>query len=176
MRNLTVYLRALLILMISLISVIFYFCLPLSYMIWVLVELKGIKFCGYLISRLEKRLHFEGVLYFVIWWLQNISRVFNFVISVKIRNESLIEYQFLLSLINEIVIKYVKESLISLLQIETCDIPVSISYFDQILFHDGGRYHIETSPLICSAHQWTGFYMITGSVTKELTSQTRQGI
>ena len=30
------------------------------------------------------------------------------------------------------------------------------------LFHDGGRYHIETSP------QWTGFYMITAYVMKEL--------
>ena len=30
-------------------------------------------------------------------------------------------------------------------------------------FQDGGRYyHTETSPLICSANQWTGFYMITG--------------
>ena len=28
-------------------------------------------------------------------------------------------------------------------------------------FHDGGRYHIETSPLICGANQWTGFYKIT---------------
>ena len=35
------------------------------------------------------------------------------------------------------------------------------------LFHDGGRYHIETSPLICSANQWTGFYMITASAMKE---------
>ena len=35
-------------------------------------------------------------------------------------------------------------------------------------FHDGGRYHIETSPLICSANQWTGFYMITASVMKGL--------
>ena len=25
------------------------------------------------------------------------------------------------------------------------------------LFQDGGRYLIETSPLICSANQWTGF-------------------
>ena len=32
----------------------------------------------------------------------------------------------------------------------------------------GGRYHIETSPLICKANQWTGFYMITTSVMKEL--------
>ena len=30
------------------------------------------------------------------------------------------------------------------------------------LFHDGGRCHIEISPLICS-----GFYMITASVMKE---------
>ena len=26
-----------------------------------------------------------------------------------------------------------------------------------VLVQDGGRYHIETSPLICSANQWTGF-------------------
>ena len=30
------------------------------------------------------------------------------------------------------------------------------------------RYHIETSPLICFANQWTGFYMISASVVKEL--------
>ena len=36
------------------------------------------------------------------------------------------------------------------------------------LFHDGGRYRIETSPLICIENQWTGFYMITASVMKEL--------
>ena len=35
-------------------------------------------------------------------------------------------------------------------------------------FHDGGRYHIETSPLICGTNQWTGFYMITASVMKGL--------
>ena len=38
------------------------------------------------------------------------------------------------------------------------------------LFHDGGRYHRETSPLICSANQWNGFYMITASVMKEINS------
>ena len=27
---------------------------------------------------------------------------------------------------------------------------------------------METSPLICSANQWTGFYMITASVREEL--------
>ena len=31
-----------------------------------------------------------------------------------------------------------------------------------------GRYHIETSPLICRKFQWTGFYMITASIMKEL--------
>ena len=36
------------------------------------------------------------------------------------------------------------------------------------LFHDGGPYYIETSPLICSANQWTDFYMITASIMKEL--------
>ena len=35
-------------------------------------------------------------------------------------------------------------------------------------FHDRGRYHIETSSLICGANQWTGFYMITASVMKGL--------
>ena len=33
-----------------------------------------------------------------------------------------------------------------------------------LTLHDGGRYHIE----ICSANQWTGFYMITAFVMKEL--------
>ena len=28
---------------------------------------------------------------------------------------------------------------------------------------------METSPLICSENQWTGFYMIKASVIKELT-------
>ena len=36
-------------------------------------------------------------------------------------------------------------------------------------FHVGSPYHIETSPLICSANQLTGFYMIGNSVMKELT-------
>ena len=35
-------------------------------------------------------------------------------------------------------------------------------------FHDAGRYHIETSPLICRANQGTGFYVITDSVMKKL--------
>ena len=43
-----------------------------------------------------------------------------------------------------------------------------IQLFSSQLFHDGGRYHIETSPLICRANQWTGFYTITVPVMKEL--------
>ena len=37
-----------------------------------------------------------------------------------------------------------------------------------LTLHDGGRYHIETSTLICKSNQWTGFYMITATVMKEL--------
>ena len=35
------------------------------------------------------------------------------------------------------------------------------------LFHDRGLYYIETSSLICSENQWTGFYMIETSIMKE---------
>ena len=37
-----------------------------------------------------------------------------------------------------------------------------------LILSDGGSYHIETSPLVCSANQWTSFYMIGTSVMKEL--------
>ena len=30
------------------------------------------------------------------------------------------------------------------------------------LFHGGGCYHTETSPLICSANQWTGWFLYNG--------------
>ena len=45
--------------------------------------------------------------------------------------------------------------------------PIHFIFFLKI--HDGGLYHIETSPLICFANQWTGFYMIEASVMKGLT-------
>ena len=32
----------------------------------------------------------------------------------------------------------------------------------------GGPYHIDTSPLICTANQWTGLHMIRTFVMKEL--------
>ena len=37
-----------------------------------------------------------------------------------------------------------------------------------IFIYDGSSYHIETSPLICIANQWTGFYTIGTSVMNEL--------
>ena len=39
------------------------------------------------------------------------------------------------------------------------------------LCHDGGTYYVKTSPLICKANQWTGFYMLGTSVMKKLNSK-----
>ena len=36
-----------------------------------------------------------------------------------------------------------------------------------LTLHDEGPYDVETSPLICSPSQWTGFYMTRTSVMKE---------
>ena len=36
-----------------------------------------------------------------------------------------------------------------------------------LAFPDGGPYHTETSTLVCTVNQWTGFYMIGTSVMKE---------
>ena len=38
-------------------------------------------------------------------------------------------------------------------------------FLKRIIFstQPGGRYHIETSPLICGAKKWTGFYMKTAT-------------
>ena len=35
------------------------------------------------------------------------------------------------------------------------------------IFHDGGPCHVETSPLTCSANQWTSFYKVRTSIMKE---------
>ena len=43
-------------------------------------------------------------------------------------------------------------------------------------FHDGGPYHIKTSPLISRANQSTGFYMIGNSVIKELSASSHYPI
>ena len=40
------------------------------------------------------------------------------------------------------------------------------------LFHDLGPNFTETSQLICSANQWTGFYMTGTCVMKELMTAT----
>ena len=50
---------------------------------------------------------------------------------------------------------------------------ISLIYIYILTFHDGGRYPIETSPLICSPNQWAGFYMITASVMKGLSEFVR---
>ena len=44
-----------------------------------------------------------------------------------------------------------------------------------LTLHEGGPYHIETSPLICSAYQQTGFYMIKAPVMKKLKEQSLGG-
>ena len=36
------------------------------------------------------------------------------------------------------------------------------------IFHDGGPYYTEASPLICRTNQWTGFYKTRTSVMEEL--------
>ena len=42
------------------------------------------------------------------------------------------------------------------------------------LFHDGGPYHIENSPLVSRANQWAGFYIIRISAMKELSYFVKQ--
>ena len=42
------------------------------------------------------------------------------------------------------------------------------------VFHDGGSYNIESSSLIYSANQWTGFYVIETSFIKELNTLLRE--
>ena len=41
------------------------------------------------------------------------------------------------------------------------------------LSHDRGPYHVETRSLISRTNQWTGFYMISISVMKELNGKAR---
>ena len=49
-------------------------------------------------------------------------------------------------------------------------VPRTLLHFEASfqLFHDRDPYGIETSPLICRANQWNGFYMIGISIMKEL--------
>ena len=44
------------------------------------------------------------------------------------------------------------------------------------LVHDGGRYLIETTPLISSANQSTGFYIVTVSLMKELNASVEHAL
>ena len=48
--------------------------------------------------------------------------------------------------------------------------------WDNWLYREGGPYHIETSPLICSANKRTGFYMIVTSITEELSLGTTYSV
>ena len=59
-----------------------------------------------------------------------------------------------------------KNKIIFLNYKEYVGLNIFIYFFPILTLHDGGRYHIEGSPLICGANQWTGFYMITASVLK----------
>ena len=44
---------------------------------------------------------------------------------------------------------------------------LSQNYYS-LTVHDGGSYHEETSPLICYANYWIGFYIITTLAIKEV--------
>ena len=58
-----------------------------------------------------------------------------------------------------------------------CDLLKGISHWSpRALFHDGGPYHIETSPLICTVNQWTGFYMIGTSIIKKLKAMLKLSV
>ena len=52
-------------------------------------------------------------------------------------------------------------------KISQCIFPLTILSLHCLTLSWRRPYHIETSPLIC-ANQWTGFYMISASVMKEL--------
>ena len=60
-------------------------------------------------------------------------------------------------------------------------LPISVTRRATALIRDAfrtlsnilGPSHIETSPLICSANQWTGFYMVTALAMKELSLQSQ---
>ena len=55
------------------------------------------------------------------------------------------------------------------LEIIEIDGNTGTKWFENFNFLTKGRsYHVGTSPLICRANQWTGFYMITASVMKDL--------
>ena len=52
--------------------------------------------------------------------------------------------------------------------VQYLDALLHVKIEQKYILHDGGPYHIETSPLLCRANQWTGFSMIGTSVMKEL--------
>ena len=54
------------------------------------------------------------------------------------------------------------------LQYSSLFISSQLRRIENYLFRDADPCHIEASPLICRANQWTDFYMIGIPVTKEL--------
>ena len=54
------------------------------------------------------------------------------------------------------------------LQYSSLFISSQLLHIENYLFRDADPCHIEASPLICRANQWTGFYMTEIPVTKEL--------
>ena len=53
--------------------------------------------------------------------------------------------------------------------IEKATFSVKLHYF----LYDGVFYHIETSPLVCRANQWTGFFTTGTTAMKDLKQVTR---
>ena len=51
-----------------------------------------------------------------------------------------------------------------------------VGLYREGLYREGGPYHIETSPLTCSANKRTGFYMIVTSITEELSVGTSYSV
>ena len=93
--------------------------------------LQGIKFRGYLISRLENN-YILRIFNFAIWSIRNILRVFNFGILVKQEKKVTLNNNFfIVNQCNCYQICYRNSYFVTTSKI--CDMCVSISYFDQVL-------------------------------------------
>ena len=54
---------------------------------------------------------------------------------------------------------------------------IRLTHFNPVLdfIYKPSRFHIETSPMVCSANQWTGFYMITARFLYEIKQLAKIG-
>ena len=50
--------------------------------------------------------------------------------------------------------------------LRSCSLSIQFTVSLENWIHDGDPYHTETTPFICRANQWTGFYMIGTFKTK----------